>query len=114
MRRVAAALVLALALAALPFPVLADVPEVPFGSACGVGVDFPIDGGWFFTQTGSDTGRGYPVVDDDAAKFWSAFQGARRHPSRGLSGIAPLSCCMAFWCKRFRRWCCSGTRPKAA
>ena len=74
MRRVAAALVLALALAALPFPVLADVPEVPFGSACGVGVDFPIDGGWFFTQTGSDTGRGYPVVDDDAAKFWSAFQ----------------------------------------
>ena len=74
MRRVAAALVLALALAALPFPVLADVPEVPFGSSCGVGVDFPIDRGWFFTQTGSDTGRGYPVVDDDAAKFWTAFQ----------------------------------------
>ena len=60
MRRVAAALVLALALAALPFPVLADVPEVPFGSACGVGVDFPIDGGWFFTQTGSDTGARLP------------------------------------------------------
>ncbi len=74
MRRGAVALILALALSALPLPVAADVPEVPFGTACGYGADFPVGGGRFFTQTGSDTGGGYPVVDDDAAKFWTAFQ----------------------------------------
>ena len=39
--------------------------------------DYAIDGGWFFTQTGGDTeneGDGYAVVDDDEAKFWTAFQ----------------------------------------
>lgn len=73
MRRVAAALILALALAALPLPLAAEVPEVPFGTACGFGADFPTTGGRFFTQTGSGAG-GYPVRDDDAAQFWTAFQ----------------------------------------
>ncbi|MBX6773135.1 MAG: hypothetical protein IRY83_15520 [Chloroflexi bacterium] len=35
--------------------------------------DWDIPGGHFFTQTGGGTGLGYAVVDDDAAKFWTAF-----------------------------------------
>ena len=40
-------------------------------------LDYPIAGGWFFTQGGSDTADpqdGFAVVDDDRARFWSAFQ----------------------------------------
>lgn len=36
--------------------------------------DWDIPGGHFFTQTGGGTGRGYAVIDDDAAKFWTAFK----------------------------------------
>ena len=39
--------------------------------------DYPIPGGWFFTQTGGDSPQvddGYAVIDDDDAQFWSAFQ----------------------------------------
>ena len=39
--------------------------------------DFPIAGGWFFTQTGGDSpdpGDGYAVIDDEQAQFWKAFQ----------------------------------------
>ena len=39
--------------------------------------DFAIAGGWFFTQGGGDTARsddGFAVIDDEDAKFWSAFQ----------------------------------------
>ena len=39
--------------------------------------DFAIAGGWFFTQGGGDTARsddGFAVIDDEGAKFWTAFQ----------------------------------------
>ena len=39
--------------------------------------DYPVPGGWFFSQTGGDSpeaGDGYTVVDDEYARFWSAFQ----------------------------------------
>lgn len=40
-------------------------------------LDFSIAGGWFFTQGGGDTARsddGFAVIDDEGAKFWTAFQ----------------------------------------
>lgn len=39
--------------------------------------DFPVSGGWFFTQGATDTADpqdGFAVIDDDRARFWSAFQ----------------------------------------
>ncbi|MXX65531.1 MAG: carboxypeptidase regulatory-like domain-containing protein [Chloroflexi bacterium] len=39
--------------------------------------DYRIADGWFFTQTASNTSDptdGFAVVDDDSAKFWTAFQ----------------------------------------
>ena len=60
-------LALALLVAAFMFP--------PGASA--QSSDYPIVGGWFYTQTGGDTNDpsdGYAVVDDDGARFWEAFQ----------------------------------------
>lgn len=48
-----------------------SVPEARSQAA-----DFPITGGWFFTQTGGDTADpldGYAVIDDQQALFWTAF-----------------------------------------
>jgi spore germination protein len=36
--------------------------------------DFPVPHGWFFTQTGENSGLGYTVVDDRQASFWTAFR----------------------------------------
>lgn len=36
--------------------------------------DWDIPGGHFFTQTGGGNGRGYAVIDDSSAKFWTAFK----------------------------------------
>jgi hypothetical protein len=36
--------------------------------------DWDIPGGHFFSQTGGGAGKGYSVVDDGQAKFWSEFQ----------------------------------------
>ena len=39
--------------------------------------DFPVAGGWFFTQTGGDTPDpldGYAVLDDSDVLFWTAFR----------------------------------------
>ena len=39
--------------------------------------DYPVPGGWFFSQTGGDspeTDDGYTVVNDEMARFWTAFQ----------------------------------------
>ncbi|MGH2460305.1 MAG: glycosyl hydrolase family 18 protein [Chloroflexota bacterium] len=44
--------------------------------------DFAIPNGWFYTQTGGDSGLGYRVTDDDRARFWTAF--------RRLGGVATL------------------------
>lgn len=50
----------------------AEVPTLESGYPCRA--EYPIYGGRFFTQTGGETGRGYAVRDDDAAKFWTAFR----------------------------------------
>ncbi len=36
--------------------------------------DYAIPNGHFYTQTGGGAGKGYGVVDDSAAAFWSEFQ----------------------------------------
>ena len=62
---------LALLLASLGWMLIA----VPAANA--QGDDYAIEGGWFFTQTGSDSANpldGYAVVDDDDALFWTAFE----------------------------------------
>ena len=49
-------------------------------------MDFPVDGGWFFRQTGGGTGDGYRVVDTNGAsgpiRFYSEF--------RRLGGVPTL------------------------
>ena len=71
-RRVAMTLGLVLLLAAPTMAASAAVRVVEPGYTCGL--EFPITGGRFFSQTGGDTGRGYPVSDDATARFWTAFQ----------------------------------------
>lgn len=44
--------------------------------------DFAVPDGWFYTQTGGGGGRGYRVVDDAQARFWSEF--------RQLGGVTTL------------------------
>ena len=56
-------------LLALSF-LLLSFPRFPISAA---GEDYDIPSGHFFTQTSSG-GKGYSVVDDDAARFWSEFQ----------------------------------------
>ena len=36
--------------------------------------DFAVDNGWYYTQTGSDTGRGYAITDNGGIAFWTGFQ----------------------------------------
>ena len=36
--------------------------------------DYAVDNGWYYTQTGSDTGRGYAITDNGGIAFWSGFQ----------------------------------------
>ena len=72
--RLLAALLLAASLLAVPGgPAAAQAPE-----------DFPIDGGWFYTQTrgGQPAGYGYAVVDLGGVPMWTAF--------RQLGGVARL------------------------
>lgn len=38
------------------------------------GPDYAIGGGWYYTQTGSDTGKGYVIIDFRGFDFWSGFQ----------------------------------------
>ena len=36
--------------------------------------DFAVNNGWYYTQTGSDTGRGYAITDNSGIAFWTGFQ----------------------------------------
>ncbi len=36
--------------------------------------DYAIENGWYYTQTGSNTGRGYAILDSGGIAFWSGFQ----------------------------------------
>lgn len=45
-------------------------------------LDWDVAGGRFFTQTGSSTGWGYAVTDEDGVPFWSEF--------KRLGGVAAL------------------------
>ena len=38
------------------------------------GPDYAIGGGWYYTQTGSGTGKGYVIIDYREINFWSSFQ----------------------------------------
>ena len=49
----------------------ASEPQVAVPATCAP--DFATPGGWFYTQTGGE-GAGFPVWDDDEARFWTAFQ----------------------------------------
>ncbi len=62
---------------ALPFG-LALAMSLPLGrvtvSAQNAEADWPIEGGRFYTQAAGDATKGYSVVDDSTASFWTAFQ----------------------------------------
>ena len=49
----------------------ASEPQIAVPATCAP--DFATPGGWFYTQTGGE-GAGFPVWDDDEARFWTAFQ----------------------------------------
>lgn len=55
-------------------PRMEGVIRVRAGEAAQSAADFPIPGGWFFTQTGGGGGRGYAVTDDSGVRFWSELQ----------------------------------------
>jgi hypothetical protein len=44
------------------------------GAASTDGADWPVPGGWFYTQGAGPGGGGYAIVDDQQARFWSHFQ----------------------------------------
>ena len=44
--------------------------------------DFAVPNGWYYTQTGSDTGNGYAITDRGGITFWSSF--------RQLGGVPAL------------------------
>jgi len=45
--------------------------------------DYAIGGGWYYTQTGSGTGRGYAIIDYGGINFWSGFQQLGGVPALG-------------------------------
>ncbi len=44
--------------------------------------DTAIENGWYYTQTGEDTGRGFAITDNGGIAFWTGFQ--------QLGGVAEL------------------------
>ena len=72
---------LRLAVAALMLAVEVATAAVPAAHAAGgAGLrDYPVPGGWFYSQesrvaTDSPPFRGYTVVDDQDASFWTEFR----------------------------------------
>jgi murein DD-endopeptidase MepM/ murein hydrolase activator NlpD len=49
-------------------------PPPAYARICLPSSNFAVAGGWFFSETGSDTDLGYVVSDDEQARFWEAFQ----------------------------------------
>lgn len=47
------------------------------------GPDYAIGGGWYYTQTGSGTGKGYAIIDYRGINFWSSFQQLGGVPALG-------------------------------
>ena len=45
--------------------------------------DYSIGSGWYYTQTGSGTGKGYAIIDFRAINFWSGFQQLGGVPALG-------------------------------
>lgn len=45
----------------------------PLAPASVAQADYSIGNGYFYTQTGGGGGRGFSLVDDNAARFWSEF-----------------------------------------
>ena len=45
--------------------------------------DFAISSGWYYTQTGSGTGKGYAIIDYGGIAFWSGFQQLGGVPALG-------------------------------
>ncbi len=40
---------------------------------CSISPDYPVLGGWFYSQGGDGTGLGFSVVDNDSADMWTGF-----------------------------------------
>ena len=40
--------------------------------------DYVVPGGWYYTQTGGGTGRGYAITDYDGIGFWQGGKNGQR------------------------------------
>lgn len=76
----AASVAMALGILALPTPTHAQAAgceptaALPPATPMALGDrDFPILGGWFFTEAAPSPEFGYRIVDDDSARMWSEF-----------------------------------------
>ncbi len=58
----------------------ADAP--PARTTCGL--DFAVADGHFFTQTAAEPGLGFDVIDDQQARFWTAFRELGGVPALGF------------------------------
>ena len=47
------------------------------------GPDYAIGGGWYYTQTGSGTDKGYAIIDYKGIDFWTGFQQLGGVPALG-------------------------------
>ena len=68
---------LAVVFLSLTFTTTAQLPSnllFTSQSASAAEEEYAIANGYFFTQTGGGNGRGYSIVNDDSAPFWSEFQ----------------------------------------
>lgn len=45
--------------------------------------DRAVDNGWYYTQTGEDTGNGYAITDNGGIAFWAGFQQLGGVPALG-------------------------------
>ena len=70
--RVAAALAASLLMLTPALSLAQATGEAVPGQTCGL--DFSVPTGHFFAQTAGASGGGFNVVDDQQARFWTAFQ----------------------------------------
>ena len=49
-------------------------PALAHGDHDETGPDYAVSNGWYYTQTGSGTGRGYAITDHNGIGFWQGFQ----------------------------------------
>ncbi len=93
---------MALALALLLIPLVVPSPAAALSTSCLPEPSYAFDDGYFFSQTGSDSGLGYYLVNDSEASFLTAFREAGGNTVLGYP-VSNRYLQAGFWYQAFQK-----------